>query len=272
VMIIAAIRVFAIGRARLSLRGMGLRRPSSVSEAAVLAASTWLIFLMFAAAWVLLTTPRSELEQQQAALRRERTTPTLFPPPVPTTIPAGAPGVSIVPDPSHTSVAEPATTAPPAASTTPAATPNHDDRHILLKALAHHPPVRVVVLILVSACVLAPIAEELFFRGFLFRTVRSRYGLVAGALSTGALFGLAHASVVPLRMTVPLGVMGIALAWLVDHTGSLVPGIGVHGFVNALGTGISAGFGLHTITLIVGTWAVLGILLTPWLRRPVVGT
>jgi len=85
---------------------------------------------------------------------------------------------------------------------------------------------------------------------------------------SGALFGIAHITVVPLRMTVPLGVMGLVLAWLLQQTKSLLPGMAVHAFVNALGTGVSAGFGVYTLALIGGTWAVLVLLLLPWLRRP----
>ena len=251
--IFAALRIFATGRAGLTSRGLGLRRPNSTSEAAVLGLATWVCFLLFAATWVTLTTPKDQLEGRATTPRETTAQPSETKPSGGTTEPSTSTQPSRVPVTGRNTSAD-------------------RDRHVLLKALANHPPVRVVIIILIVTCLGAPIFEELFFRGFLFRTIASRFGWVAGALASGAVFGLAHVRAVPLRATVPLAVMGVALAWLLHATGSAVPGMLVHGFVNALGTGVSAGFGWHTATLIVGTWGVLVLLLFPWLRnrpRPV---
>lgn len=269
-LIFAAVRVFAVGRVGLTPFGMGLRRPASITDAAILGAAVWFCFLLFAASWVVLTTPKDELARQSEAVRRVDENPTRpgFDPPLPgasdpaAPVPGSAGPTATAPD--DTSFDVPATDLVP----NPAATPAKDDRHILLKMLGNHPPIRVLILILLATCIAAPIFEELFFRGFLFPAFAGRFGPLAAMIISGSLFGVAHAFVVPLRMTVPLGVMGIALAWLLQQTKSLVPGMAVHGFVNALGAGVSAGFGPHTATLIIGTWFMLILLLLPWLRRP----
>lgn len=250
-LIFAAVRYFAVRRVGLTPFGMGLRRPASIIDAAILGVAVWFCFLLFVASWVVLTTPKDELERKSSAIQQEEPIPTVA-----------------VPGPTLPTASEP--TIPASADATPDAVEAKDDRHVLLKVLGDNPPLRVLILILIATCIAAPIFEELFFRGFLFRAFAGRFGPTPAMLLSGALFGLAHAFVIPLRMTVPLGIMGVALAWLLQQTRSLIPGMAVHGFVNALGSGISAGFGPHTATLIVGTWVVLIVILLPWLRRSVV--
>lgn len=81
--------------------------------------------------------------------------------------------------------------------------------------------------------VLAPIGEELFFRGFLFRTLRSRFRVLPAALGAGAVFGSIHIftgiEAVPL-----LGGLGVLLCLLYEKTGSLYPCIALHVVNNTL--------------------------------------
>ena len=272
-LIFVAVRTIAVGRVGLSPFGMGLRRPASITDAAILGAAVWFCFLLFAASWVVLTTPKDQLDDRGVLIERQdrrSTVPVSAAPGTDSSDPTGSVPTASVPRASPTtgdgsSLDFPATDLEPAK---PVVT--HDDRHVLLKVLGDRPPRRVLVLILIATCLAAPIFEELFFRGFLFRAFAGRFGPIPAMVITGSLFGLAHIMVVPLRMTVPLGVMGVSLAWLLQQTRSLIPGMAVHGFVNALGAGVSAGFGMHTATLIIGTWFALVLLLLPWLRRPVV--
>jgi CAAX protease family protein len=83
-------------------------------------------------------------------------------------------------------------------------------------------------------CVLAPLAEEVFFRGFLFPVLRSRWGTAAGVIATGALFSLVHASGSPAEALIVLFVLGAGLCLLYLRTGSLLPCIGVHALNNAI--------------------------------------
>jgi membrane protease YdiL (CAAX protease family) len=84
-------------------------------------------------------------------------------------------------------------------------------------------------------CMIAPLAEELFFRGLLFPVLRSRFGIAWGVLVTGALFSVVHALGSPVEALIVLFVLGSGLCLLYLRTGSLLPCIGLH----ALNNGIS---------------------------------
>ena len=93
------------------------------------------------------------------------------------------------------------------------------------------------LLIAIAAVVLiaglAPIAEELFFRGFLFSGLRGRLSLWPAAVIAGLLFGGIHA-VTGITTVIPLTALGIALCWLYEKTGSLWPCVIAHAFNNGL--------------------------------------
>jgi CAAX protease family protein len=83
-------------------------------------------------------------------------------------------------------------------------------------------------------CLVAPIAEEVFFRGLLFPMLRSRLGMAAGVVATGALFALVHAVGSPVEALIVLFVLGSGLCILYVRTGSLLPCIGLHALNNAI--------------------------------------
>jgi uncharacterized protein len=93
------------------------------------------------------------------------------------------------------------------------------------------------LLIAISAvlviAVLAPVTEELFFRGFVFAGLRSRWSLWPAALAVGLIFGIVHAPT-GLTAVVPLAGLGVALCWLYDRTGSLWPCVAAHVLNNSL--------------------------------------
>ena len=96
------------------------------------------------------------------------------------------------------------------------------DRGVLLASIA-------VFLI----CVVAPIAEETFFRGFLYGGLRGRLSQIPAASASGLVFGLVHAPT-GLTTVIPLAVLGIGLALLYEWTGSIWPGIIAHAINNSL--------------------------------------
>jgi uncharacterized protein len=76
----------------------------------------------------------------------------------------------------------------------------------------------------------APFAEELLFRGLGFSLLR-RFGRWPAILAIGVAFALYHGLVQALP---ELALFGCALAWLRSKTGSVLPGMLLHGAFNAV--------------------------------------
>ena len=109
--------------------------------------------------------------------------------------------------------------------------------------------------------VIAPICEEFMFRGFLFPTLWKKWGLAAGVLVSSALFGLLHASGTPVELLLPLALLGIVLCLLRAWSGSLIPGIALHSFNNAIAFGSMEKLPGQSVVLlaVVGVAACLAI-------------
>lgn len=75
------------------------------------------------------------------------------------------------------------------------------------------------------AAVFGPVAEEIFFRGFMYPAMRKNIGRVWGMLITSAVFSFLHAHLVGF---VPILFLGLLLVYLYEKTGSLVPCMAVH--------------------------------------------
>jgi uncharacterized protein len=80
----------------------------------------------------------------------------------------------------------------------------------------------------------APLAEELFFRGFVFGVLREKIGAVWGVLATGVVFGLVHVAGSPIETVGVLIILGSLLCVLYQKTGSLLPCIALHAINNAI--------------------------------------
>jgi CAAX protease family protein len=88
---------------------------------------------------------------------------------------------------------------------------------------------------------IAPLAEEAFFRGFMFAGLRRRWPFLPAALLTGAIFGLFHFTGSDSAGVVPqLAALGLILAWLYQRTGSLWPCVLVHMVNNAIAFALTA--------------------------------
>lgn len=89
-------------------------------------------------------------------------------------------------------------------------------------------PIPIAVAILTSL-LLAPFAEELFFRGVLYQALRQRMGVVLATAGSALLFTLAHAR----STTAPEALLlGVVLAMMFERTDSLYPSMCVHALYN----------------------------------------
>jgi membrane protease YdiL (CAAX protease family) len=98
---------------------------------------------------------------------------------------------------------------------------------------------------IIAACIVAPIVEETFFRGFVFRGILSqripaslsrtaplrRVGFWPAALISGLLFATVHFE---LGLLIPFTAIGVLFSWMFWRSGSLWPNILAHAGFNAI--------------------------------------
>jgi membrane protease YdiL (CAAX protease family) len=95
------------------------------------------------------------------------------------------------------------------------------------------------LLLIVGAVVViavAPVCEELFFRGILFTVLRQRLPLWPAAIIDGVLFGFVHGSLVIVPV---LACLGIVFCYVYERTGSLFPTIALHSLNNTIAYGVT---------------------------------
>jgi membrane protease YdiL (CAAX protease family) len=125
----------------------------------------------------------------------------------------------------------------------------------------------------IFVCVIAPIAEEFFFRGFFFGALRKWKIVIGGhdigtwlaAAVTGLLFGLAHTGSAASQYLIPLGFLGFVLCIVRWKTGSLYPCIALHSANNALALGFNQlnWSALEIIGLVLASWVVVAAITAP---------
>lgn len=105
--------------------------------------------------------------------------------------------------------------------------------HVLLQALEHNQwglPGR--LLLLASAVLVAPLTEELFYRGLLLAALQNALGgALLPILISGGLFGLTHISVP--QAVLPLTIMGLLLGYLRVRFTTLTGCVILHALFNA---------------------------------------
>ncbi|MFH1878832.1 MAG: type II CAAX endopeptidase family protein [Candidatus Omnitrophota bacterium] len=110
--------------------------------------------------------------------------------------------------------------------------------YAVTKLIKYQPPVQPIVELFmkeketsvlwmstVFAAVFGPVAEEIFFRGFIYGALKKNLGVFGGILVTALLFSALHAHIVGL---LPILALGILLSYLYEKTGSLAAPITVH--------------------------------------------
>ena len=94
-------------------------------------------------------------------------------------------------------------------------------------------------LAVVLAVAVAPVAEELFFRGMFYRSIRDRSGIAAGVALSALLFGVVHVVAAPWQDVVFLQTVmvatGAGLALIYERRANLVASIAAHMAFNTIG-------------------------------------
>ncbi len=86
-----------------------------------------------------------------------------------------------------------------------------------------------LALAFVALVVIAPISEEILFRGYTFQGVRRSFHWIIAAVVSAGLFGVAHGQ---FNVAMDTFALGITACWLLEKTGSLWPAILLHGIKN----------------------------------------
>lgn len=95
--------------------------------------------------------------------------------------------------------------------------------------------------VILALVVLAPISEELVFRGVLLRGLQARYGMRAAVIGSAIAFALIHLLDPNLLVAMPVFlILGLALGYSVARTGRLGRAIAIH-----------AGFNLVTVVAVL---------------------
>jgi hypothetical protein len=109
-------------------------------------------------------------------------------------------------------------------------------------------------------CVMAPVAEEFLFRGFMFPALRRWRGTWPAAIIVGSLFGLIHVAGSPLEFIPLLMFFGIALCLLYARTKSLYPCIALHALNNSVAFSTSLDWSWQLAILLPAVAATLVLL------------
>lgn len=81
------------------------------------------------------------------------------------------------------------------------------------------------VISFISVAILAPIVEEVFFRGLIYTRLKSGMNKIAAAVISSLLFGVMHGEIIWMLIGF---ISGLALVWIFEKTKSLLGCIAVH--------------------------------------------
>lgn len=87
------------------------------------------------------------------------------------------------------------------------------------------------IVLLIMGSVLAPISEELYYRGMIYPVFKSYLGTFWGAILAGLLFGVVHWD---LWRAIPLAAGGIILCYIYEKSGSILVSALAHGVWNGI--------------------------------------
>jgi membrane protease YdiL (CAAX protease family) len=138
----------------------------------------------------------------------------------------------------------------------------HPAKEKLLETLGTKESTALLVFSAGLTCIVAPICEEILFRGYIFTALRNWHGTLLAALLTGLVFGGVHATSAPAADLLPLGILGFGLCLLYRFTGSLYPGMLAHSLNNSIAFAGLAGWSWEgSLPLIIGAPASILLLI-----------
>jgi len=105
-----------------------------------------------------------------------------------------------------------------------------DDAQLIVKYFLEHPDFKHRAAVIFMAVILAPIAEEILFRGYFYGVIRRYGGRIPALMISSLLFAAIH---VHLPSLLGLGILAMILCFLYERTGSLWASITMHAAFNA---------------------------------------
>jgi membrane protease YdiL (CAAX protease family) len=137
----------------------------------------------------------------------------------------------------------------------------HPETEKLLETLGSNEGTALLLLSAGLTCVVAPICEEMLFRGYIFTALRNWRGTLPAALITAVVFGGVHYGSAPALDLVPLAGLGFGLCLLYRYTGSLYPCMITHSLNNSIAFGSLEGWAFwQVVALMLASLAAIGAL------------
>lgn len=107
--------------------------------------------------------------------------------------------------------------------------------HPIVEILKKEKSLLVIYHLIITAILIAPVFEEILFRGLFYQALKKRLGYLRAVIISSGLFSLMHFN--PSQFLPVLG-LGMLLCFIFEYTGSLVPAIVLHIVNNGLFMGL----------------------------------